>query len=153
MRRTLLLLSVLLFPLPGAAQEAPRPPNTPEGVDRVVALREGQPAPFSGQLLDTDTAIRWTFRLEWYAAEVPRQVRLRVDSLRLTEESWQTRLDLVEESYLREVAGLREDNRALAQRLARAQNPGFFRTTSGGFVIGVGISLVLVIGGYLLLGG
>lgn len=149
--RTVAWLLVFVLGAPAlAAAQPPTPPRIPAGDDRIVALRRGEPAPFDGQLLDTDTAIRWTYRLEWYDSELQRQYQLRLDGLRVLEESWELRLSVVEESYTREVEGLRGDTRRIAGQLAAARNPGFFRTTAGGFVIGVGVSALAVVVGAVL---
>lgn len=140
--RILTILLALLVATTAVAQP-PTPPRTPEGDDRIVLVRRGEPAPFDGRLFDTDTAIRWTLRLEWYDREVTRQYQLRLDSIAVTEANYQLRLDLVEDSYGREIAGLREDLRAVADDLAEASDPGFFRSARGGFILGV-LACVLV---------
>jgi hypothetical protein len=151
-RALVFLLTVALAWAPVAvlAQPPAPPPRTPAGDDRIVALRLGAVAPFEGQLLDTDTAIRWTLRMEWYRLELQRQYDLRISDRQLIEDSWSQRLELTEASYMREIEGLRGDTRDIARDLARAQNPGFFRTAVGGFVIGVGVCFVLAIAGYVL---
>lgn len=38
----------------------------PPGDDNIVSVKKGEPAPFAGQLFDTDTAIRWGLWLQQY---------------------------------------------------------------------------------------
>jgi hypothetical protein len=68
---SLVLLVSLLAPSRSMAQQspatsaavpspyAPKFQPIPPGKDRIEPLEQGKPAPFSGQLFDTDTALRW----------------------------------------------------------------------------------------------
>lgn len=50
-----------------SAQDTPRPvQDVPPGEDRIYYLKEGEKAPFAGQLFDNPTAIRWGNWLEQY---------------------------------------------------------------------------------------
>jgi hypothetical protein len=131
-------------------------PNVPPGDDRIEHLTLRAPAPYEGMLLDLDTSIRWTHRLEWYRAELELQVRTRVSLLDAERRSHETELTLVRESYDREVEGLRADIREQATRyeeeLARLRAPEPF-WESWGFAFGVGVLVtgivVAVVGGVL----
>lgn len=52
-----LILSALIALVSVARAETPAAPGS--GSDNIVSLKKGAPAPFSGQLFDTPTAIRW----------------------------------------------------------------------------------------------
>lgn len=136
-----------------ALQDVPEVPAIPEGPDRIESLPEGQRAPYTGMLLDTDTAIRWTNALRWW----PEAFRLRVQLLGAIHEetvaSYERRLTLVEESYTREIEGLRQDVRDVSQRLADAMTREWYETVGFGVVVGVVISAVIVaLGGGLAIG-
>ena len=67
LRRTL-LAAVLLVPSLAAAQEAPvlQVVTYPPGDDKIVVVRKGEAAPFTGQLYDDNTAVRWAIWLQQY---------------------------------------------------------------------------------------
>jgi hypothetical protein len=139
------LMAVLASPGSLAAQDAPTPPDVPPGEDRIESLTLRAPAPFAGMLLDTDTAIRWTHRLEWYRAELQLQLRTSSSILEAERRSHGTELTLTRESFEREITGLREDLRTQATRyeeeLARLRAPEPF-WESWGFAFGMGVVLV-----------
>jgi hypothetical protein len=152
--RWAILLTLLLFAAPVAAQEAPpvEPPppgdvDVPPGEDVIVIATRGIVAPFSGQLFDPATATRWGNRIVRYRM----QIRLLTDELRTCHEeheaSTDTQLRIVEESYQREVDGLRTDLREQAARyegeLARHRSPPFYETWSFGFAMGVVVTGVV----------
>jgi hypothetical protein len=128
-----------------ALQAVPDVPAVPEGVDEVVALQQGARAPYDGMLLSTDTAIRWTNALRWWPETFRLRLQLMGQIFDEQEQSYQLRLRIVEESYGREIAGLRQDARELADRLARAMDRPWYDTVA--FGIGVGAVVVLIIGG------
>lgn len=128
-----------------ALQDVPEVPAIPEGPDVITSLTEGQRAPHGGMLLDTDTAIRWTNALRWW----PEAFRLRVSLLGAiydeTQASHAIQLRIVEESYGREITGLRQDVRDMAQQVADARSRAWYETVEFGLVMGM--LIVLVIGG------
>lgn len=63
---TRLLILALVLTHATAALPQPKPPQVPPGDDVIVPLRLGEPAPFTGQLYGTATALRWANWLEWY---------------------------------------------------------------------------------------
>jgi hypothetical protein len=121
----------------------PIPPvqTIPPGEDKIVPVRLGEPAPFSGQLYDPQTALRWAFWLQQWKG------RYQLDLA-------QTRnLCTVELTYADEVRAA-EHGRALRveadlqQRLLRSEgarvkledslrDPSFF--TSPGFYYALGV--------------
>lgn len=155
-----LLLLLCLLPSPASAQEgAPVPEgdvDVPPGEDRIVVAREGTPAPFTGQLFDQPTALRWGNRIVRYRM----RIRLLEQELTVTRDAYEAsiteRLRLQSESYGREIEGLRTDLRDQAARyeseLAQHRNPPFYETW--GFAFGMGVLLtavvVAVVGGLIL---
>jgi hypothetical protein len=121
----------------------PSPPVMPPGEDVITELAPGDRAPHEGMLLDTDTAIRWTFRLEWYRNELGLTLRAHRRELAAIEGSAERRLRLQEESYLREIEGLRGDLRAQAAAFATAQGQPWYDTFLFGSIVGVVFTVVL----------
>lgn len=69
----LLGLATLVEVNRSAAQEIPA---IPPGDDKIVAIKEGERAPFSGQLLDPPTALRWANWLGQYRLRLKADVEL-----------------------------------------------------------------------------
>lgn len=140
--RWLVILVVLAAPGLVLAQESP--PDIPPGEDRLEHLQQGVRAPYAGMLLDTDTAIRWTNRLRWYQEEFRLRLRAEEQTLQAVRASHATELRIVEESYRREIQGLRNDVRDLGSRLAQAMDRPWYDTVA--FGIGVGALIVVLLG-------
>ncbi len=133
--------------------EAPEVPAIPEGVDRIESVTQGQPAPFSGMLLDTDTSIRWVNALRWWPMTFENHGQLFLAIFDEAEASYERRLSLIEDSYGREITGLRENVRDISQQLADSLTREFHETVEFGVLLGVIISMVIVgVGGGLALG-
>jgi hypothetical protein len=144
--RTVLLAAVLwLFTGAAAAQDdSPTPPEIPPGADRIESVSAGRAAPFTGMLLDTDTAIRWTNRLRWWREAFRLQVREDLEILDATRRSHELEIVVIRDSYTREIDGLRETARQLVlnyeQQLQRYRNPPFYE--QWGFAFGMGVLVV-----------
>jgi hypothetical protein len=69
---SLLLVVVYLMPSVAWAQNTVRPDppiqTIPPGDDKIVALQRGEAAPYTGQLFDPNTAMRWGFWLQQWQA-------------------------------------------------------------------------------------
>lgn len=147
MRIAYLLVMWLFLPLHAAAQGIPGAPvpegdlDVPAGENVIVVLPEGGRAPFAGQLFDSATALRWGNRIVRYRM----RIQLLTEELQIcreeSEESAVTQLRIAEESYSREIDGLRTDLREQAARyeaeLARFRDPPFYETWGFGFGMGV----------------
>ena len=148
--RTVLLAAVLwLFTGVAAAQDdSPTPPEIPPGADRIESVSAGRAAPFTGMLLDTDTAIRWTNRLRWWREAFRLQVREDLEILDATRRSHELEIVVIRDSYTREIDGLRETARQLVlnyeQQLQRYRSPPFYE--QWGFAFGLGATVVAVVG-------
>lgn len=138
------LLLILLVSTARAQEIATLPP----GDDNIAAVSKGQPAPFTGQLFDTNTALRWGFWLEQYKLHL----KLDVDTALKTCAVNQLHDQQVQAIQLQASQAVEKDLRArLLQsekdRLAaeeEARNPPWFRTREFGFIIGVVGSAVVV---------
>lgn len=62
------LVAALLLPALVSAQEAPalQVVTYPPGDDKIVVVHKGDPAPYTGQLYDDNTAVRWAIWLQQY---------------------------------------------------------------------------------------
>lgn len=63
-----ILVAALFLPSLVFAQELPSPQvvTYPPGDDKIVVVHKGDPAPFTGQLYDDSTAVRWAVWLQQY---------------------------------------------------------------------------------------
>jgi len=97
-------------------------------------------------LLDTDTAIRWTNRMNWFRTRLRLMARTDAEILAAIRRSHDTELQIVRDSYEREISGLREDLRNQAEELARARqfSRPWFDTFSFGLVLGVVLAGAIV---------
>jgi hypothetical protein len=146
---------VCLFSTPCTtfAQEAPvelAPPgdvDVPPGPDTIVIATRGVAAPISGQLFDHATALRWGNRIVRYRM----QLRLLADELSICrtvhEASTSQQVQMVEESYLRQLDALRADIRSQASRyetqLQQYRSPPFYETWAFGFAVGVVVTGII----------
>lgn len=142
----------LLMPAYAAAQQ---PLYTVPGEDKIVALKEGDKAPFEGQLFSPDTALRWASWLEQY------KVRLEIEKER-AEDLCTVDLDYRDQLLLAEKARYEASRKDLLERLARSEkarieaeealrNPSWTSSREFGLVLGVmssaaaaGIGLLVV---------
>lgn len=86
------LLLILTISTPALAQT---PISTyPPGDDRIVSIKKGDPAPYDGQLFDTNTAFRWGNWMDQY------RIRLKLDV------EVQKNIDAVQIAYMNEVLKL-----------------------------------------------
>lgn len=150
MKRALLVAFLWLVPVSVAAQDI-NPPDIPPGEDRIEALTSGERAPFTGMLLETDTAIRWTNRLRWWRETFQLRLREQDEILNALRRSHGTEIDIIRQSYEREILGLRDTARELVvnyeQQLQRYRNPPFYETW--GFAFGMGVVVVSVVVGVI----
>lgn len=143
------LFGTLLTVASAEAQDAvPTPPSIPPGDDVIITTHVGDRATVAGMLLDTDTAIRWTNRLTWWRDTFRLHLEHDVEATATIEQSHQLQLQLVQDSYTREIEGLRTDLREAVTRyeteLAARRNPPFYETW--GFAFGLGGVCVAIVG-------
>lgn len=151
-----LLVSSLLLLFVGLARAQSE--DYPPGEDRIVAVSEGESAPFSGQLFETETAIRWGFRLQRLrfelAAEIERldlvcgvRTELLETELRLERERSEFRTSLLAQEIERQNAAAIQ----LMEELEAAREPPWYRTWTFGLVVGiVGTSVLIALSAWLL---
>lgn len=123
-------------------------PAVPPGDDVIEAVKKGDPAPFDGQLFDTNTALRWGLWLKQYKslvgleaerAEQICKVRLDYDKtiLGIEREKFETVETDLKERLKRTDAALQKAKYELA-------NPAWYETGTFYFALGVATSGALV---------
>jgi hypothetical protein len=129
-------------PAPAASGSVAPVVPLPPGEDNIVVLKKGDPAPFTGQLFDQPTALRWgnyllqyKFRLQ---ADVELQRKLGGLDLQLAEK----KLVLEKELYTKVTTDLQAKLDAANKRLA--VGPAWYETPTFGFAAGIVTSLVVV---------
>ena len=130
MRRLPVFLLLFLCATPAAAQLAPIPP----GDDKIEPVAQGQPSPFSGQLFDSRTALRWGNYLEQCKTRLKLDVELQKKIGDIEAESLRQQLKLREEQHVLVVA---DYQKRLGEAQADGQNPPFYRTVWFGLVVGI----------------
>lgn len=133
------LVSVLLLSSTAAAQVPVQ--AIPPGDDKIVPLEQGEKAPYTGQLFDQPTALRWgnwllqyKYRLEWdvqyekkvCAADVSYRDKLLVIE---RERAATVEADLLQRLERSEQARLRAEE--------EARNPSWYQGRDFGIVLGV----------------
>lgn len=136
--RCLILVVLLLVSSIAQAEELQ---SIPPGPDQIVALGEGQKAPFSGQLFSADTALRWGNWLMQYKHRLTLDVE-REKKLCGVELKYHNKLLSIEEEKSQR---LTED---LKSRLVRSEqrnaalqddinHPSFWSSIEFGLILGV----------------
>lgn len=141
MRRAVaVVLLVALTPALARAEGAPVV-DIPPGQDRIVPVDKGAPAPFSGQLFDTPTALRWANWLEQYRLRLKLDVETqeKIDGLEIS--LLNQKLDLERTQYVQVTDDL---NKRVALLQDELRNPPFYKTTWFGVALGVTGSFLLV---------
>ena len=134
-------LVVALLLLPAVAQAEEGLPPIPPGDDVITVLREGDPAPYTGQLFDQNTAIRWGLWLQQYRSIVK------------LEKERASKICAIEVGYHKELLTIEMDRSVevtddLKERLKRSEegrlkaefelaNPAWYRSGTFHFALGV----------------
>jgi len=121
--------------------------SIPSGDDKIVVVREGDKAPFTGQLFDGPTALRWANWLQQYQTLLPATIE-RDQKVCSAKVEYGGKVLVIEkeraaalERDLRDRLVKAEQERGKA--LYEAQNPSWYRTVW--FGAGVGIVTTLAI--------
>lgn len=128
----LLSLFLLLFCAPAGGQELKLDP-IPPGDSHITVVRQGEPAPYQGQLFDDATALRWAnwlkqaklvYRIDMEALHKQNEAdhKLQEQKLLLQQEQY----NLVVTEYSRKLKEAEQDSR----------NPPWYRTMWFGAVLG-----------------
>jgi hypothetical protein len=127
----LVVLLLVIFPSTVLAQPLV---SLPPGEDNITSLKKGAPAPYDGQLFDTNTSIRWGNWMQQY------QLRLKID-VAAQKDIDDAKLTFMEEirkiereQYSRVTVDYQKKVRLLEEKLA-APTP-WYRTQTFAFVMG-----------------
>lgn len=132
-----------VIPVPQLELEYTAPPliPVPDGEDRIQHVEKGEPAPYSGQLFDPSTALRWAHYLQQAKLRLNEDViyERRVCNAHLTYMGQRVELEVqyaeaVEADLRGRVLRLEQRNVDLADEV---QNPGFFKSPGFWFAVGV----------------
>jgi hypothetical protein len=143
--KTRALLTIVLMSRIAAAD--PLVQAIPLGDDKIVVVREGDKAPFTGQLFDGATALRWANWLQQYQTLLPATIEREQKICSAKVEYG----DKVLKAEKERAAGVEQDLRKrlvssekeLAQARYDEQNPSWYRTVW--FGAGVGIATTLAV--------
>lgn len=128
---------------------APQVTTYPPGEDKIVVVRKGDPAPYTGQLFEDNTALRWAVWLQQYRARYGLDMKAEQDSCRVRLEHG-AELAAIEGDRTDKIeADLRQRLKEVdAQRLKleeELRNPGFFKQPGFWYGVGVGTTIVAVV--------
>ncbi len=138
MRKLLAIFLVCSYSQLSLAQ----PKDIPPGEDKIVPLKQGEPSPFSGQLFENNTALRWAYWLAQYKFLLRSQTELEKKKAELEINSYKDRLNLVESSYRLQITGLQTQLTQATAPRPWYQSPWFFLAlgaslTAGAFTTGI----------------
>lgn len=128
--------------LPSDIKLNPPLQTLPSGEDKIVPLNLGAPAPFAGQLFDTNTAIRWGMWLQQWKLRYKADMALQLNTC-AAEADFQETVAAIEQERLLTVSAdledrLRKSETARLAAEARVRDPGFW--SSNGFYFGLGVA-------------
>lgn len=141
------LIVALLLPSFAAAQTPPIE-AIPPGEDKIVVLKEGESAPFPGQLFDPYTAIRWANWLQQYKYRLDADVK-REQALCSAKGDYQDKVLTAEKIRAQTVetdlrARLLRSEQARLKAEEELRNPSWLNTREFGIVLGSSVSLLIL---------
>lgn len=131
--RCSILLAVLTSSTFALGQE-PKIEAIPPGEDRILSLKEGDKAPFTGQLFEPATAVRWANWLQQYKFHLRSDLELQKKTDGLEIKLWQEKYKLQQAQYVEVTTDLQ---RRLHQAESELRSPPWYTTTWFGVVLGV----------------
>lgn len=147
MKKRAILLAVTLSTNALADPPVPQLETVPPGDDRIAALREGDRAPYTGQLFDSSTALRWANWLEQYRVILRTTVEhdQKVCSIKLDYDATVLKTEQQKAAALEQdlKQRLTDSEKARAQAQYEAQNPPWYRTVWFGAGLGVVTTLAI----------
>lgn len=143
--------SLVAFLLPAAAlAEQPQLPSPqvvtyPPGDDKITVVHKGDPVPYTGQLFEDNTALRWAVWLQQYKTRYGLDMKVEQDSCQVKLQHASALATIESERTSKIEADLRVRLKETdAQRLKleeELRNPGFFKQP--GVWVGVGVVTTL----------
>jgi hypothetical protein len=108
--------------------------SNPPGDDKIEPVSKGEAVPFSGQLFDTNTALRWGNYLEQCRVRLKVDVQWQQQLGQVEVNQWKTKYELVQRHNETIERYYQEENLRLRQEL---ESPPFYRTPWFGVTVGV----------------
>lgn len=112
----------------------------PPGEDEIVAIQKDQPAPFTGQLYSTPTALRWANWIKQYQMQLKladeyskKTCAVEIDFQKKELASAEKKYQEVVSGYQRELLKVYEQNRDFQQKI---DHPPWYKTFWFGAVVG-----------------
>lgn len=145
------LVASFLIPSIVAAQEPPSPSvvTYPPGDDKIVVVHKGDPTPFTGQLFDDNTAVRWAVWLQQYKGRYAIDLKAVEDSCTVNLAHEQALAGIAADRdatvYKDAVARLKVAEQARLDAEEKLRNPSFFDRPSVWFGIGIGATVLTVV--------
>lgn len=142
MRSSLLIASVF-YATNALAQEAPAPQvvTYPPGEDRIVVVHKGDAAPFTGQLYDDNTAVRWAIWLQQYKGRYALDMKAASDVCAVKLDTAEKLATIAAEHdaaiHADAVQRLKDSEVARLKAEEALRNPGFFDKPGVWFAAGV----------------
>jgi hypothetical protein len=113
----------------------------PPGADKIVVVKKGDPVPYTGQLFEDNTALRWAMWLQQYKSRYGLDMKAAQDTCKVKLDHADTmaaiergRADKVEVELKTRLESTEVQRLKLEEEL---RNPGFFKQP--GFWYGVGV--------------
>jgi hypothetical protein len=140
---------VLLLPAVALAEQpqlpTPQVVTYPPGDDKITVVRKGDPVPYTGQLFEDNTALRWAVWLQQYKARYGLDMKAEQDSCQVRLQHTSDLAKIEADRTAKIEADLRQRLKDTdAQRLKleeELRNPGFFKQP--GLWVGVGVVTTL----------
>jgi hypothetical protein len=148
--RYALLAAVLLASSRALAQEVPEPQviTYPPGDDKIVVVRKGDSAPFTGQLYDDNTAVRWAIWLQQYKGRYAIDMKAASDvcavKLSTADKLAAIEAERAATVHADAVQRLKDSETSRLKAEEALRNPGFFDRPATWFAVGV-VSTVAVV--------
>ena len=146
-----ILVFTLVFPIPLFANEPPTTESTPptEPKPTIIGLREGQPAPYSGVLLNPLAAAKLfvdkDFSEQECALQIEYAVQRELAKANLLLESTRASMHFMEQRYV-SIVSIKDKEIKRLSDIASNQNDYSVWWAAGGIVVGIGLTLAVVYG-------
>lgn len=144
-----LLVAVLLLTSVVSAQAAPVVVTYPPGDDKIVVVHKGDAAPFTGQLYDDQTALRWAIWLQQYKGRYALDLKAEQDTCAVEQEhsAQVSKIDSDRDAAVNAdlTKRLQASEAASAKLQDSLNHPSFFKDPNFWFGVGVITSLVTVL--------
>jgi hypothetical protein len=136
------LCCLMAFPLPLLA-------NPPESdPPRITGIKEGEPAPYDGVLLNTSAAARTFIDKEYSAKECELRINFEVQKeslrMRLLLDTTRVSLEATEKRYNSIITIKDEEIERLSQIVSDRPNDHSVWWAAGGIVVGIGLTIAVV---------